>query len=647
MNEISKTGVFAGVAGLLCLLAYVTETKTSTNIESEAQERVGEPLFPEFTKPLDVATLKLVKYNEDLGQIQPFEVVKDKTSGVWTLPSHYSYPADAQNQLSNAANSLIGVKILALASSRADDQRLYGVIEPNVDKLEVGESGVGQLVRMQNDKGGRLADLIIGKPVKDAENQRYVRIPTNDQIYIAEIDPKVFTTEFKQWINQDLLQLSSTDIRELYVRDYDIIVARGMGQMSRQFEAQLAFNTEDGKWSANKLIDFRNGAETPRALAENEELNTTKLNAIKTALDALQIEDVARKPEGLAADLKADQALLNDKISIESLIKKGFFPQQAADGNTELFASSGELLVSLKDGVQYLLRFGNAADSTLKDTEEATDGAEAKSTDILSINRYLLVTARLDESQIPAAIIEPVPQSVEEMEAMQAAAEPPASSPSKQTDPAPATAPEPAISEPVSSESEDAVSADSETDAVPTSPSDSESPSNSSEPAGAPEATPPSTDDQSKSATRSATRLVAFQDDQSVEEPIADTATEPSSEDSPAVADESAAPVQPPASKEETAQEKQERLEALQEKLTKSNQRKLDERSDKLSKAKKRVAELNARFAEWYYVIGESQYEKLSVTFEELVVNKDAAKSPAFSMPPNNGGDLDFGGFQN
>ncbi len=227
--------------------------------------------------------------------------------------------------MSRAANSLIGVKILDLASSRNDDQSRYGVVEPSIDKTDVGASGVGTLVRMLNDKGERLAEVVIGKKVAGSETQRYVRIPTNDQIYVAEIDPANFPTDFSQWIDKDLLQLSSTDIRQFDIRSYDIVIQGAEGRLLRQFDAVVDFNTEDGKWQPKKIVRWEGSVDSPRELGADEELNTTKLNGMKTALDSMQIAGVVRKPEGLAANLKAEENLLKDNATLQSLQSKGYF----------------------------------------------------------------------------------------------------------------------------------------------------------------------------------------------------------------------------------------------------------------------------------------------------------------------------------
>ncbi len=79
-----------------------------------------------------------------------------------------------------------------------------------------------------------------------------------------------------------------------------------------------------------------------------------------------------------------------------------------------------------------------------------------------------------------------------------------------------------------------------------------------------------------------------------------------------------------------------ERLDAVREKITKENNRLIDARNDKLEAAKKKAAELNARFAEWYYEISDADYKRLRVSLEDLIQKKGAANA---NTPP------DFNGF--
>ncbi len=89
----------------------------------------------------------------------------------------------------------------------------------------------------------------------------------------------------------------------------------------------------------------------------------------------------------------------------------------------------------------------------------------------------------------------------------------------------------------------------------------------------------------------------------------------------------------------------------VQGEITKSNQRLLDSRSEKIAAARKRVQELNARFADWYYLIDDSSFKQLMLKRDVLIGPKTAggdsgipggAGGPGFGLPqlpPN----LNFG----
>ncbi len=414
MTENGKTGLFVGTAALLGLLAWVSTPKQISN-KDEIEQVIGKSLF-NFTDPTDVASLKILKYDEELGTTKKFDLTRDSKSGAWVIPSHDSYPADAASQISKVANAFIDLKALTVASKSASDHKAFGVVEPDDTKSQVGETGLGTLVSMENQKGEVLVNLVIGKEVRDNVKQRYVRRTGSDAIFAAEIDPSVLSTDFASWIEGDLLKLSSNDISGLSVHDYNIVVGPGgRGVIKKNFNADIDFSTTDNKWIAKKIETFEKTTPNERKLADDEELNTTKLNEIKNTLDSLKIADVARKPKGLAADLKADKDLLDDKSALESLNEKGFYPVPSPDGKSEIYSASGEMSVSLKDGVTYLLRFGEAF-ASLGGAKEASAEADSNSG---TFYRTLFVTANLDESQYPMPELQAVPQTVEEMKALE------------------------------------------------------------------------------------------------------------------------------------------------------------------------------------------------------------------------------------
>ena len=437
MTEGTKTGSLAAVVGIVALLAWVTSNGNRVN--TKIIDRINKPLFEKFTDPLAAASLKILRYDSPKEDYVDFEVARDRKVGLWTIPSHESYPADAGKQMSEAANLFVGLKVVDIATEKKSEQGLFGVVEPNKQNTDKGGEGVGMLVQMRDEKGNMLADLIIGKVIE--KKKRYVRVPSEDVIYVVDFDTTPLSTDFKQWIEPDLLKLSSNDIETLGVRDYQIISTQQGLALTRNYEADLNFATTSGQWQPTRITSFESDPPSERALTPDEQLNSTKLNEIKSTLDNLKIADVLKKPAGLAADLKGDSNLLKNSESLLSLQRRGFFPNpnQKGGDSIDFFSKSGELIVTLKDGVQYLLRFGGAAGAEINsvDAADAKDGDKAEET--VSINRFMLVTTRLDDSKFPQPELERLPESVDELKSIERMKQKPADLP--QSIPLPASEP--------------------------------------------------------------------------------------------------------------------------------------------------------------------------------------------------------------
>ncbi len=167
MNETTKTGIFAGVAGVLALATWLTMPKaTVQDSKGSAGPAPGTSLFKEYD-PLTATNLKIVRYNKDLAEISDFEVAKDKATGVWSIPSHSGYPADAEKQMSEAANMFLSLKILDIVTEKRDEHKMFGVVEPDPERVQAGDEGIGTMVRIQDDKGENLVNLVIGSTEKD------------------------------------------------------------------------------------------------------------------------------------------------------------------------------------------------------------------------------------------------------------------------------------------------------------------------------------------------------------------------------------------------------------------------------------------------------------------------------------------------
>ena len=110
MSESVKTLIFAAVAVVAVLVAVFTYPKQEEYQPPETGRQVA--CSTSSPIPSDAAELKIAKFSEDLGQLTEFEVVRDATTGLWTIPSSSNYPADAEAQMRDAATSLIDLQVL-------------------------------------------------------------------------------------------------------------------------------------------------------------------------------------------------------------------------------------------------------------------------------------------------------------------------------------------------------------------------------------------------------------------------------------------------------------------------------------------------------------------------------------------------------
>jgi len=486
MNEWIKTGIYVTLALAVIVGAVVSYPKEE---EFKLPDLVGKPLFAEFADPDAAAELDILEFREDVGRISEFEVARDPETGLWVIPSSADYPADAQARVRDAATSLIDLEVLGEVSKSASDHEMWGVVEPK-EQMDAAQSGVGLLVRVKDEKGDNLAELIVGKRRKGTRYQHFVRKPGIDTTYLVRIDPTRFPTDFEKWIERDLLRLNPLDVERIILKDYSTIknqTPNGLrGTINRRFEADITRDIEQNKWILNKLLHYKNNEAEETELLDTEELNATRLEQLVAALDEMRIVGVMRKPPGLGADLKAGKEFTDNQESLLSLTGRGFYLIGFGEEEPELHAANGELAVSLRNGVQYVLRFGEIAD-VARESEEG------------KLSRYLFVTVQLDESKFPPLELKPLPGG--------------------------------------DGETDDGMSAAEKAD-----------------------------------------------------------------------------------------------LDLRRERIRRENQRLKDEREEKLNEARQMIAALNARFADWYYIIPEDQYKEVHLRRNDLIRESEAAREEGFGI---------------
>ena len=402
MTETQKTGAFWGVALLMFAIGLYISWPTETR---DSQNTPGRVLFGEFKDPLTASDVKVVSFDDESGTLDEFTVRKKSNSDLWTIVSKNDYPADAIEQVTKAAGALIGLKVLDVQTENAEDHADLGVVEPDMTKLKVGDEGVGQLVTFRDSSRNSLAAIIIGNEVKDDPNKRYVRVPGQDPVYVVKFDPAAVSTKFQDWIEDDLLQLSSIEVSKVVLDNYQAQLQNNAVALDKK--ELITLGQENSQWELIELGEYKpNSFEaSPIEVDEDKELDTQRLNDMVNALDDLKFVDVLRKPQGVSAKLKASKELASDNETFISLASRGFLPIGRGD-EMDIISANGEMQVTTNDGVKYILRFGEST---------AASGDDEDDQDEDGLNRYLMVTTEVDESKFPVPDYQSVPQTVEEL----------------------------------------------------------------------------------------------------------------------------------------------------------------------------------------------------------------------------------------
>jgi hypothetical protein len=392
MNEISKTITFFGVAVACCAIAFITAPETRDPNTHES--RMGQALFEPFD-PSAATGIEIVEIDEVDGDAKSIEVVKTEKGWFIRRPGRPDYPANADNQVEDVSTILFDLRILDTASQAAGEHAKFGVLDPT--KAQPGDNGAGKMIALKNSSGSNLAQLIIGSAAEGLNNVRYVRKPEESTVFTAELqNVNDVSTKFVDWVEKDFLDLDKWNVKQVTLDNYEVNLAQG--QLKRDTPPfVLDYDNSEWKLSGSSLSD-------------KEELIKDKLDSMKDALDDLKIIDVERKPEILVNNLKQGNEFFSNlqdpknQAVVQSLQQKGFYTvavsNPAGQKVPKVVSNKGEILVGMKDGVEYVLRFGETYRGPEDDENSTGD------------SRFIYAFARVNPRLLDPPSLEPVPAPV-------------------------------------------------------------------------------------------------------------------------------------------------------------------------------------------------------------------------------------------
>ena len=211
MKESTKTAAFVGSA-VAMLIASAFTSYTNQPKPNDDFETVGQPFYEDFEETNQAKSLLVTSIDPDAIKEQKFEI--KQIDGLWQIPSHEGYPAEAAERLATTSASLVGLTRDSLVGRRTSDYEKFGVVDPRTDDIVDVES-VGQSITIRDANEDVLVDFIIGDRADENSDDAMMEQPSEESFYYVRRADETnvyriplnieLSTKFSDWIEPDLL----------------------------------------------------------------------------------------------------------------------------------------------------------------------------------------------------------------------------------------------------------------------------------------------------------------------------------------------------------------------------------------------------------------------------------------------------------
>ena len=107
--------------------------------------------------------------------------------------------------------------------------------------------------------------------------------------------------------------------------------------------------------------------------------------------------------------MKKNKNFATDSEARKAIGQFGFYASPS-EKSGDVFGVGGDMTLSMKDGVEYIVRFGGV-DLAFKEKEEGKKSDKASDGKRTDAQHLVLVTTRFNEDLIPKPKLEPVPEA--------------------------------------------------------------------------------------------------------------------------------------------------------------------------------------------------------------------------------------------
>ncbi|MEM7456763.1 MAG: DUF4340 domain-containing protein [Planctomycetota bacterium] len=316
-NESARTITFVIGAAALALVAGLVQWTTSPSNPSDF-ELVGDEFYPDFQTAADARSLEVFAIDPEEVEMQEFRI--RQKDGVWVIPSHYDYPAEAAERIARTATSMIGLRRESLVGRLETEHEKFGVVDPLQEEFE-DLDGVGKRITLKDSNNNVLVDFIVGKEAgeddsglvdpaiqntSDPDRYFYVRRADEKQTYKVKFEIDL-STRFRDWIEPDLLDI---EIGERLVR--------------------RNFISRDQLDQARELSNQQFGVPVESVLVNGEFCTPEDVESASVAITSINIDNYQRQPmgDGSFGRMQGDKLELSRESEMDPWQLGGLFEEQ-------------------------------------------------------------------------------------------------------------------------------------------------------------------------------------------------------------------------------------------------------------------------------------------------------------------------------
>ncbi|QEG24553.1 DUF4340 domain-containing protein [Mariniblastus fucicola] len=355
MNGAFRTTALMGVLAAATIATAIYYYPMPAEIVVDA--KVNQNLFETY-ETNDVRSISITQFSDESNRLEQFRLRRKGER--WVIPNAGDFPATRIARIGEVAKSLLGRKVLSLATEDEQGHVEYGVVDPTEAGNSPNRSSLGLRVDLQDRNKGDIASLIIGKGVdgsNDGVPRYYVRVPGQPAVYELEVPKGIFRTRFEDWVDPNLMELpppgsSEVSLSEVEVEQYRLDPAK-IATADRQELYRTEFQIGDAQLKKLVFETFKDGEFNKQELTAGQQ---QEVASTLVSLGNIRFIDVVGKPKA-AANLLRDPAKKMDKEAFKPLEQFGF--RIGKDDDFE--GANGEVSVVTSNGVRVRLLLGSIA----------------------------------------------------------------------------------------------------------------------------------------------------------------------------------------------------------------------------------------------------------------------------------------------